>query len=445
MSRMFAFWSCCLLLGLGTPRAHAISLGEGLALISRSGREIAVSAAGEEVLRSYPILAGSAWKPTVDAYARETVLAYQPQSVFGSQTIPIANRDSFALGLKIRQLLYDFGRTDAAVRAAVLDLETGQLETAQARNRSALKFILTYIRLLRAQKQLALQEQEVRRFEAHRDDTRSLLEEGTITENDLLQAEVRLADAVQRRLQAENLRAFAAAQANSQLQRPLALPVETTEIAAPAAGATETSLEGALATAARERLEFKGIGKRLASTEARRAAVRKEYYPKLYVAGGYEYARNDYTVHEGNWSLQAGLDFNIYAGGVTGERLRQKEREVALLEQTREQLREAVQLEVQEGFLSLQTSQARVGATQRAVEQARENLRLQQLRYAEGVGTATEVLDAVSLATTAEQNFLNARYDVTEARARLGYAVGSDLVAAWGGDGGGAGKGEDHE
>ena len=57
-----------------------------------------------------------------------------------------------------------------------------------------------------------------------------------------------------------------------------------------------------------------------------------------------------------------------------------------------------------------------MSATERAVEQAQENLRLQRLRYSEGVGTATEVLDAVSLATTAEQNFLNARYDVTEAR-----------------------------
>jgi len=429
---------CFMMLGLCVVRSHAISLGEGLALISRSGREIGVFAAEEEVLRSGPILAGSAWKPTVDVYARETLLAYQPQSVAGSQTFPVANRDSFSLGVKVRQLLFDFGRTDATVRAAVLDIETRQLDTSLARNRSALQFILTYIRLLRAEKLLALLEQEVTRFEAHRNDTQALLEEGTITENDLLQAEVRLADAVQRRLQAENLRAFAAAQANSLLQRPLALPVETQEISGSPAVGAESSLDEAFAAAVRERLEFKGLLKRVASTEARRAAVRTEYYPKAYVAGGYEFIQNEYTVHEGNWSLQAGLDFNIFAGGVTGEKLRQKERELSLLERTREQLLDIVQLEVQEGFLSLLTARSRVSATERAVEQAKENLRLQQLRYSEGVGTATEVLDAVSLATTAEQNFLDARYDVTEARVRLGFAVGSDLVATWGGGARGA-------
>jgi len=434
LSRFAAVLGCLVFLVLGAVRSHAISLGEGLALISRSGREIAVSGAESEVLRSGPILAGSAWKPTVDVYVGETLLAYQPQSVFGSQEIPVAERDSFTLGVKVRQLLFDFGRTDATIRAAALDVETKQLETALVRNRSALQFILTYIRLLRAEKLLVLQEQEVTRFEAHRNDTRSLLEEGTITENDLLQAEVRLSDAVQRRLQAENLRALAVAQTNSQLQRPLALPVATQEIAGPTVVGTEQDLDEALATAVLERVEFAGLRKRLDAVEARRTAVRREYYPRLFVAGGYDYTQNEYTVHEGNWSLQAGLAFNIFAGGVTVEKLRQKERELFLIERTREQLLAAVQLEVQEGFLSLQTARSRVGATERAVAQAEENLRLQRLRYAEGVGTATEVLDAVSLATTAEQNFLNAQYDVTEARARLGFAVGSDLVAAWGGD-----------
>jgi outer membrane protein TolC len=445
MKRALTLACCVFTLPLGAVRSHAITLAEGLAVVSRSGREIAVSAAEEAVLSSGPVLAGSAWKPTVDAYARETLLAYQPQTVVDTRSFPVAEQNSFAVGVRVRQLLFDFGRADDAVRAATLDVDAKRLETSLARNRSGLRFILVYIRLLRAEKLLALQELEVTRYRAHRDDTRALLEEGTITENDLLQAEVMLADAEQRRLQAENLRALSAAQANSLLQRPLALPVDTQEVSGPAATGAESSLDAALAAAVQERLELKGVRTRLASTEARRAAVRKEYYPKLYVGGGYDFAQNEYTVHEGNWTLQAGVDFNIFSGGVTGEKLLQKERELALIERAHEQVLDAVQLEVQEAFLSLQTARSRVSATERSVEQAKENLRLQQLRYNEGVGTATEILDAVSLATTAEQNFLNARYDVTEARARLGFAVGSDLVAAWGGDGAGAGGGADHE
>lgn len=424
---------CLVALGLGAAPAHALGLGEGLATVAQSGRELAIAAGEEQVLLSGPALARSARLPTIDLYARETLLAHQPQAVAGDVTFAVAESESFSYGVRVRQVLYDFGRTDAAVRAAVIDSEAKHADTALVGNRAALRFILAYLRLGRAEQLLAVQELEVTRFAAHRDDTRSLLEEGATTENNLLQAEVRLADAVQRRLQAENLRALAAAQVNSLLVRPLAEPVATEEVPEPAGDGTPQSLDEALATAASERLEFRVVQGRVAAAEARRAAVRTEYYPQLYVAGGYDFTRNDYTVHEGNWSVQAGVDLNLFAGGLTREKLRQRGRELVVLERAREQLLDVVQLEVQEAFLSLQTARSRVSATGKAVEQAQENLRLQRLRHAEGVGTGTEVLDAVSLATTAEQNALNARYDVTEARARLGFAVGVDLVAAWGG------------
>ena len=434
MRRSRVFGGCLLALTLAAAPARAISLGAGLSVVARSGRELAVAASEEQVLLSAPVIAGSARKPTIDVYARETVLAEQPRTIVNSQSFPIADSESFSFGVKVRQLLYDFGKTDAAVRAATLDTQAKHADTALVRNRSALRFIIGYLRLRRAEQLLSLQQVEVTRFEAHRDDTRSLLEEGTITENNLLEAEVRLADAVQRRLQAENARALAAAQVNSLLAQPLGQPVTTEEIPEPAAGGAQRGLEEAFAAAAKERSEFKVVQGRIAAAQARRAAVNTEFYPQLYLAGGYDFTQNEFTVHEGNWAVQAGVDLNLFAGGVTEEKLRQKDRELQLLERSREQLLDAVQLEVQEAFLSLQTSRARVGATEKAVEQAQENLRLQRLRYTEGVGTGTDVLDAVSLATTAEQNFLNARHDVSEARARLGYAVGNDLVAAWGGD-----------
>lgn len=424
--------ACLALLLLLAPASHALTLAEGLAILERSGRDAALSAAEEQVLRSAEVLAGAAGRTTVDAYARETLLAREPAAVAGERTIPLSETDSLAVGVRARRLLHDFGRTGAGIRAAGLDAEAQRLETSLARNRAALRFILSYVRLLRAEKLLALQRDEVTRFEAHRADTRALLEEGTITENDLLEAEVRLADAVQRRLQAENLRALAAAQVNSLLLRPLAEPVDPEEPAAPSADAAP-ALEEAQAAAARQRIELAQIAARIAAVEARRAAVRAGRLPQLYVAGGYDFAQNRFQEHEGNWSLQAGLDVNLFSGGVTGERLRQKDRELAALERAREQLLDAVQLDVQDAYLSLQTARSRVEASGKAVEQAQENLRLQRLRFTEGVGTATEVLDAVSLATTAGQNVFNARYDVIDALARLDFAAGRELAPGWGG------------
>ncbi|HWR96844.1 MAG TPA: TolC family protein [Candidatus Methanoperedens sp.] len=422
--------AAALLPGRGAPPAAALTLGEGLAIVEGSGRDAALSLAREQVLASAPVLAGAPRRPSIDAYARETLLVLQPGVVAGMQTLDTAEQDSFSYGVRARQLLSDFGRTDAAVRAAGADLEAQRLETALARNRAALRFILSYLRLLRAERQLALQTEEVKRFEAHRANARALLEAGTATENEVLQAEVHLADAVQRRLQAANVRALAAAQVNSLLLRPLDEPLAPEEVSPPAASAP--GLADALAAAEQGRVELQAIGAQSRATEARRDALRSDYYPQLYVAGGYDFSQNRYQVHEGNWSLLAGMEVNLFSGRITGEKIRQKESELRALARAREQLLDAVRLEVQEALLSLETARARVGAAGTAVDQAQENLRLAQLSYAEGVGTSTDVLDAVSLLSTAEQNALNARHDVVDAQARLDFALGRDLVAAWG-------------
>jgi outer membrane protein TolC len=345
-------------------RACALTLAEGLAIVDRSGRDVAISLAEEQVAASAPVQAATAWRPSVDLYARETVLAEQPGAIFGTTEVPTAEKDFFAYGVRVRQQLYDFGRTGAAVRATSLDTETTRLETALVRNRTALRFILAYVRLLRSERLLSVQQDEVKRFEVHRDDTRALLEEGTITENDLLEAEVRLSDAVQKRLHAENQRALVAARVNSMLLRPMGDPVSPEEIAAVGPG-VEPPLEEALAAAARGRVELKQLVTRISAVEARRAAVRTEYYPQLFVSGGYEFTQNEYQVHEGNWALGAGVEMNIYSGGLTSEKLHQKELELQVLERMRERILDTVMLEVEDAYLSLGTARARVAATER--------------------------------------------------------------------------------
>jgi outer membrane protein TolC len=65
------------------------------------------------------------------------------------------------------------------------------------------------------------------------------------------------------------------------------------------------------------------------------------------------------------------------------------------------------------------------------VGQAEENLRINRVRYEEGAGTATEVLDAVTLLTTAETNQHRALYDFRRAEASVFYSTGRDLVEVY--------------
>jgi outer membrane protein TolC len=69
--------------------------------------------------------------------------------------------------------------------------------------------------------------------------------------------------------------------------------------------------------------------------------------------------------------------------------------------------------------------------TRDAVGQAEESLRINKVRYEEGIGTATDVLDAITLLTTSETNYYRAVYELKRAEAGFMYAVGRDLASAY--------------
>ncbi|MDD2904452.1 MAG: TolC family protein, partial [Syntrophales bacterium] len=60
-----------------------------------------------------------------------------------------------------------------------------------------------------------------------------------------------------------------------------------------------------------------------------------------------------------------------------------------------------------------------------AVTQAEENLRLNEERYKEQVGTATNVIDADTLLTRTRVNYWTAIYDHQMAKADLLWAMGA--------------------
>jgi multidrug resistance efflux pump len=69
-----------------------------------------------------------------------------------------------------------------------------------------------------------------------------------------------------------------------------------------------------------------------------------------------------------------------------------------------------VELEVATAVSNLRNSQETIVSTQKAIEQARESLRLSNERLAAGTGTQLDVLNAQTQLTTAETNFVQAEF-----------------------------------
>ena len=89
-----------------------------------------------------------------------------------------------------------------------------------------------------------------------------------------------------------------------------------------------------------------------------------------------------------------------------------------------ESITDQIAFQVNEAYRAAVTAWVGIADARPAVDQARENYRLVQLRLREGAATPTEITDAQASLTRAEQNLLNSRYNYLIAMDRLHYAMG---------------------
>jgi len=272
-------------------------------------------------------------------------------------------------------------------------------------------------------------EKEKDSLDAHLQVAHHLYAGGVITRNDLLQAEVKLSDAKQKLLTARNLRRINRARMNTMLARPTSNLIQLME---PTRTTSEPfSLEAANDNAEKERPEIQMVDATLKGLGFEESARRSEYYPRFLAQGAYNYTENRYQVYEGIWSLNLLMNINFFSGGSTKAELDKiKSRRMTLAVQ-RKKLVEDIRLELEKYYLDLANATERMAVTKTAIAQAEENLRINKVRYSEGVGLALDVTDAIALQALAETNYFKSLYDYHRSGAGYMYAIGKELTEAY--------------
>ena len=181
----------------------------------------------------------------------------------------------------------------------------------------------------------------------------------------------------------------------------------------------------ALSSAALQyRDEISGLGAAAEAYQLQAESVRGKSKPQLAVTGGYMYLDNEFLNSNDYWMVGIGLQWNLFDGG----QIRKKanalsfKSDAARLEQNN--LRSLIQLQVRQSWLRLNETRERIRLTERAVEQAEENLRVVRDRYRNGEGTNTEVLNAQVLRSLSRSNYDNADLDAKLALYELARGVG---------------------
>lgn len=420
---------CCYAVGSAAADAlPVITLEKGLKIVTEKSRVVKIAGFGESIAESDVHVARSALLPRIDASAGHTNLAHQPAMTFNGMAINTSDPQHYAYSISIQQILFDFYGSLSQYEASRMLLEAKKIDSVRIKNTVALEFTLAFYEFLESRHLTAAADKEIERLDAHYRDAEQLYKAGVTTRNDLLQVQVRLSDARQKSLSLKNMEALRAANLNNLLLRPINNPVRAEEINNPILPPSDFDLEHLWTDASIKRAEIQIVDRTLGAIDLEEIAKKSEFLPKFYVRAANDYMENSYQLHENNWSLTFGVNINLFEGGRSMADLQKtRYRKNQLLEQ-RAKLVDDIKLELQRCTLDLHNAYARILANQDAVDQAQENLRINKRRYEEGEGTATEVLDAVTLLTNSETNRIRSVYDYRKAEAATHYSTGTDLL-----------------
>ncbi len=334
---------------------------------------------------------------------------------------PVAEKNSLSWQAMATLPLYTGGRIRAGIEAAGAALQASQIQELGEKLALKLRVAEAYVNVLRARRGVAVADSHVNSLKSHARDAENLHEQGMVPRNDLLAAQVALADARQAAIKAKNGLDLARSAYNRLLGRPLEQMVTLADlqpepIADPLPQLTSRALN--------QRPELRVLQEQIQALQRQAAAIRAETGPQLALSGGYGYQQNRYQVHEGQWRVELGMQWQVFDGGLVRHRASATGRQASALQAQYDELSSLVALEVRQHWLAVGETRQRIGVTEQAIVQAEENLRVNRDRYENGLATNSEVLDAETLRTLSESNHANAIYDAVVAILRLKRAVG---------------------
>jgi outer membrane protein TolC len=396
-----------------------VSLEEAVRAALSNGREVRLANQDLRIASEGRTRAAAGRLPRIDAGADLTVLSERPSIFMQGNEVQTADQNIFRARLSAEQTIYDFGKTGSRVEQADARVEGAERQEVLTKERQALDAVSAFLSASRAGEIRKVAEESLATAREHRRVAGNRYELGVVAKNDVLAADVQVANAEGVLITASNQVELS----RSRLALRMGLSGDRSVTPAPGPFPVprgdvppfDESLRAALAG----RNELRAQAAFVREGEAQAAAARAEFAPTLFGQGGYSYENNSFNPNRNVFSLLLGGKVNLFSGFSDDAARRQA---LVSVERRREgmgKLRDEISLEVKAAHLAVTEAEKKRAVAEVAVARAEENLRIQNDRYKEGLSISTEVLDAQTLLTRARVDLQNASFDLSESRFRL--------------------------
>ena len=284
-----------------------------------------------------------------------------------------------------------------------------------------------YFDVLRAGELVDVATAQVAQAERAMRDAESRLRAGTTTRSDVLRARVALATA-------RNALATASSErTSSQFSLARAVGSDTPVDAAPVTSDDSLSLPVSRDILVMNALSVAPVARAAVanaqSADAAISATRAQYLPTILASGGYGWLeqRSVNPRPVGGWTLQMGVSYPLFDGFQRQAAVTRAEAQAAAAHSAAIDTERGVRADAVRSYDDATVAAQRIGYARDAVDAAREDLRVQEVRYRAGASTfLDEVTSQLNLAQ-AETSLVQARYDYQIARATLERVLGREL------------------
>ncbi len=340
--------------------------------------------------------------------------------------------DIFSANIVLSQAIFTGGRITNEIKAAKLLRQAAGHQLARTRNELIFNISSVFYEIL-AQRQVIESIKFSRKtLNEHLKQINNLIAQKKAARVDRLRTEVRIADVVQQLTSARNILSIE----NRVLANLMGVSGEKKTFTPKGKLSLESEPGGnvnmMIKKAFQQRKDYMAARAVLNAEAKKLDAARAGHWPSISLQGAYgeRWAQNPSEHPRGTDDSedtgQIGILVNlpVFEGGKIDAKIHEERARLATLQDQLRTLELNIRLDVETARLNMDNAKKRINTTEKAIAQAKETLRIEKIKYNNGKGSITDVLDAQAAMLDSQTNYYRALADHNIALAQMNFATG---------------------
>jgi outer membrane protein len=340
--------------------------------------------------------------------------------------------NNYSFKLTLLQSIYTGGKLLSSKNSAKYLTASSEEDYSNEKNNIAANIRVSFWNYYKTVQLKKIADTTVAQTEQHITDTKNFLINGLATTSDLLKLEVQNSNAKLQQLEAANNIELARVSFNRILGLPLdsKTGIKGNEVSYEP---EEFNLTALINEALQNRIELKALDFKLKSAKENIDVVKSAYYPFVSLFSNYYYQNPNLRIQppvdkfNGTWDVGINLSWDVWNWGNTSSQVTQAEQTFIQGKVNYDQLKESIELEVNQNYLNVVYFKQRIDVSEKAVEQANDNYTVTKDKYNVQLATSTDIVDAEASLFQTQTNHTNAIIDYRIALIKLYKSIGKKL------------------